>query len=43
MNYNATYSFSRFEVKVHVLNLIDTRQIVNEEGGFYTWQSSREI
>jgi outer membrane receptor protein involved in Fe transport len=43
VNADGAYSFSRFQVKVQVFNLFDKRQIVNETGGFYTYQSGREI
>jgi iron complex outermembrane receptor protein len=43
INGDAAYSFSRFQVKVQVFNLLDKRQIVAETGGFYTYQSGREI
>jgi len=55
INGDAAYSFSRFQIKLQVFNLLDKRQIVNyvpsgsetalfqSDGGFYTYQSGREI
>jgi len=55
VNADAAYSFSRFQLKLQVFNLFDKRQTVNyvpsgnetglfqANGGFYTYQSGREI
>jgi len=55
VNGDIAYNFSRFQIKVQIFNLFDHRQIINyvpsgsetglfqTNGGFYTYQSGREI
>jgi iron complex outermembrane receptor protein len=43
VNGDVAYSYRTYQIKLQVFNLFDKRQIVNETGGFYTYQSGREI